>query len=102
MYTLAMRRLLPLLLVSVLLGHGLAGFLPRSADECTDADCTPISCSQVCPKCACSVDRDRLTPSLAAALPPLEPILETPHGANFIAPQPRARDILHVPKLSLA
>jgi hypothetical protein len=97
-----MRRLVPLLLVSLLLGQGLAEFLPQGARECADADCTPVSCSQACPKCNCRIDRDRLTPSLASAIPPLEPLLETPHGANFIAPQPRARDIMHVPKLPLA
>ena len=103
MYTLVMRRLLPLLLVSLLLGHGLAEFLPQGADRCTDADCTPVSCSQVCPTCACTIDRDRLAPSIASAMPLLlEPLLETPHGASFIAPQPRARDIMHVPKLPLA
>lgn len=102
LYLRLMRRLLPFLLVSLLLGQGLAALLPQGADDCTDAGCTPVNCSQTCPTCVCTIDRDRLAPSFVSALPLLEPLREAPHGASFIMPQPHAQDILHVPKLSIA
>jgi hypothetical protein len=101
-YTKVMRRLLSLLFVSLLLGQGLAALLPQDADDCTDAGCTPVNCSQACPTCVCAIDRDRLAPSFVCAIPLPEPLREAPHGGSFIPPQPRAREILHVPKPYIA
>ena len=97
-----MRRLLPIVLISLLLGQGLAVSLPNGADGCTVGGCTPVNCSTDCPTCFCTIDRDRLAPQLISAVPPLEPDMASLHSSSFCAPQPRAREILHVPKASLA
>jgi hypothetical protein len=97
-----MRRLLPLLLVSLLLGQTLVAFWPEGLDPCADSGCSPVACSQACPACVCAIDRDRVLPQSISAIPLLEPLRETPHGLSIVLPQPRARDIMHVPKRPLA
>ena len=96
-----MRRLVPFLLVSLLLGQGLVALSPQGLDPCADSGCSPVACSQACPACVCAIDRDRLAPPLIPAIPLLEPLRETPHGVSIVLPQARARDIMHVPKLLL-
>jgi hypothetical protein len=100
-YIRVMRRLLPLLLVSLLLGQGLVALSPQGLDACAGSDCSPVTCSQACAACVCAIDRDRLAPPRIPSIPLLEPLRETPHSVSVVLPQPRARDILHVPKLFL-
>lgn len=93
-----MREVLGLLFLAILLSQGIAPLVPLGADDCSDDGCTPMTCSQTCPTCVCTLDRDRIAPQAFSARTALEPLHAAPITGDLIPPVSFPQEILKVPK----
>ena len=93
-----MRPVLGLLFLIVLLWQGIAPVVSSGIDACSEDGCSPTTCGQTCPTCACTLYRDRIAPQDVSTLVSLEPLDGAPPAGETILPVSYPHDILHVPK----